>query len=285
MKTPEKSGIILVDADSIYFRAAYKMRKADIRKSINTYMKDIETCTFTDQMKVAVKGAGNFRYKVYPEYKANRNRDYDRDFREALNYGHQYMLKRWSAIQADGMEADDLVCIWAHECMELDIPYVIAGIDKDLYQIPGLHYNFIKQEFIDVNIDTAYRNLMVQCLTGDTSDNIPGIKGIGPVKAERILRGIPGDMLWDRVCSTYRDRGLPDPDVYRRLVTMIKTWEEFDEVQTRYQTTVSQQDVLPEQEEDTGLSSVSRSDQASAGDSELAVREQLPDNQSSSGTE
>ena len=260
MKPPENSGIILVDADSIYFRAAYKLRKQEIRKTINTIMKEIESCTFTDHMKVAIKGAGNFRYSVYPEYKGNRKRDHDRDFREALNYGHKYMEDRWEAIRADGMEADDLVCIWAHECMDMGIPYVIAGIDKDLLQIPGTHYNFIRQEFKDVDSDTAYRTLMAQCLTGDTSDNIPGIPRIGPVKAERILRGVPLNRLWDRVCSTYRDHGVSNPDVCRRLVTMIKTWEEFDGIQAECEAIISEPNVLPEQEKDSELLPVSGGD-------------------------
>ena len=257
MKTSENSGIILVDADSIYFRAAYKKRKQDIRKSINSIMKEIEGCTFADTMKVAVKGVGNFRYSYYPNYKGNRNRDYDRDFREALNYGHKYMIDRWEAVMADGMEADDLVSIWAYECMDMDIPYVIAGIDKDLKQIPGTHYNFIRQEFEDINVDTAYRNLMHQCLTGDSGDNIPGIPKIGPVKAERILRGVPADQLWDRVRSTWRDHGLANPELSHRLLAMIKTWEEFDGIQAECETLVSKPDVLPEQEKDSELLPVS----------------------------
>ena len=245
--------LALVDADSIYFRAAYKKRKPDIRKAINTIMKDIQTCTFIDEMKVAVKGTGNFRHDIYPEYKSNRKRDYDPDFREALNYGHQYMEHRWEAVRADGMEADDLVSIWAYECQAMDIPYVIAGIDKDLLQIPGKHYNFIRQEFTDVDSDTAYRNLMHQCLTGDSTDNIPGIKGCGPVKAERVLRGLPSDMLWDRVRSTWRDNGMANPELSHRLLAMIKTWEEFNEIQAKHQADVSEQHVLPEQTKDSEL--------------------------------
>ena len=67
----------------------------------------------------AVKGSGNFRNDLYPEYKANR-KEKDADLREALHYGHQYMCDFHGATRADRMEADDLVAIWARECMEVD---------------------------------------------------------------------------------------------------------------------------------------------------------------------
>ena len=55
--------------------------------------------------------------------------------------------------------------------------------------IPGRHYNFVKDEFITQSNFDAIKHFYMQCLQGDRADNIKGIPGIGPKKAERILAG------------------------------------------------------------------------------------------------
>ena len=215
-------------------------------------MADIEGKSFMATPMVAVKGKGNFRKDLYKDYKANRNRDYEPEHAAALNYGHQYMVDKYNAVMAHGMEADDLVCIWAYEAREAEEDFLIAGIDKDLKQIPGNHYNFNKQEFDFVDDDTAHYNLMLQCLTGDGGDNIPGIKGIGPKKAAKILDGIRTDRMWSRVRAAWRAHSAGDPLLSWRLLTMLKSFEEFEDVKAQIagETPVSEQDVPKKQEQD-----------------------------------
>ena len=260
--------LALVDSDSIYFRAAYVTKKQnEIRKIIDRTMREIEadvgTQHFDDvSFMVAIKGRGNFRNDLYPEYKKNR-KPLEQDMKDALNYGHSYMVEKWSAVEADGMEADDLCAIWAYEAMEMEQDYTVVGIDKDLLQIPGNHYNFKKKEFTDVDTDTANLNLMLQCLTGDSTDNIPGIKGIGPKKAAKILAGVQMDRRWNRIRAAWRGANAGDPVLSRRLLEMLTSWEEFDGIKAQIadQTTKREQDVLPQQAEDSGLSDVSGADQ------------------------
>ena len=149
------------------------------------------------------------------------------------------------------MEADDLVSIWAYEAREEEVPYVIAGIDKDLKQIPGNHYNFNKQLHEFVDDDNANLNLMLQCLTGDTSDNIPGLKGIGPAKASKILAGVPMARRWSRVRAAWRRHGAGDPALSYRLLSMLKSWEEFEDVKSQISSEASErkQDVQPKGED------------------------------------
>ena len=253
-----------IDADSIYFRAAFVTKKKhELRKVINATMMEIETAVMAQHFDdtsfmVAVKGRGNFRKDLYPDYKKNR-KEQTEEMKEALNYGHQHMLEKWGAVQADGMEADDLVSIWAYEARANGSPYTIVGIDKDLLQIPGNHYNFNKKEFTDVDDVSATRNLMLQCLTGDSTDNIPGIKGVGPKKAARILDGIPQCRQWDRVRAAWRAHGAGNPTLSWSLLRMLTSWEELDDIeaQIKAKTTKRQQDVLPEQEQDGGVSELS----------------------------
>ena len=256
--------LALVDADSIYFRAAFVTKKKnEIRKNIDHVMNEIEREVMKTHFEdidwmVAVKGRGNFRKDLYPDYKKNRKPQPD-DMKEALNYGHQYMVDKYKAVMADGMEADDLVSIWAYEAREMAQPYTIVGLDKDLLQIPGMHYNFSKRTHCEVGDEEGYQSLMLQCLTGDGTDNIPGIKGVGPKKASKILAGIPSNRLWPRVRAAWRSHNAGNPELSWRLLAMLKSWEEFEDVKREVagETPVSKQDVLPEQEQDGRVQGVS----------------------------
>jgi DNA polymerase-1 len=224
------NAVILVDSDSIYFRmACVTKKKKDIRVGIDHTMREIQQNCGSDNFLVAIKGRGNFRKKIYPDYKSTR-KELDADVKEALNYGHDYMVSKYSAVMADDMEADDLVSIWANECRDVAQDFTVAGIDKDLLQIHGTHYNFVKKEITEISEDTANLKLMLQCLTGDRSDNIPGIKGIGPKKAEKLLSGVPMQRRWNRVRSAWRANKAGDPSVAKRLLTMITSWEELDDI-------------------------------------------------------
>ena len=228
----DNNGVILVDADSIYFKAACVTKtKRSIKRNIDSLMAEIDGQCFMNELKVAVKGRGNFRKDIYKLYKSNRPK-LDKDLREALNYGYTHMVKKWKAIPANGMEADDLVSIWAYEAREKENQYVVVGIDKDLLQIPGNHYNFNKKTHRFVSDDEAHKLLMIQCLTGDRTDNIPGIKGIGPKKAEKILEGVNNDVMWRHVKKAWQEHNAGDPKISLRLLSMIKTWEEYEDIKS-----------------------------------------------------
>ena len=262
--------IALVDADSIYFRAAYSNpNNLEIRKIIDRTMRECISYAFSgpQEYRVALKGRGNYRKGLYPDYKGTRP-PLPNDLKEALNYGHDYMKEKWGGIEADGMEADDLVCIWAYEAREMELDFVVCGIDKDLKQIPGHHYNYSKKTHEFVDDDKAEMNLMLQCLTGDTSDNIPGINGIGPKKAAKILEGIPAGQRWAAVEKAWKEHNAGDPWLSRKLLTMLTTWEELEEMSKYVQdeslllpeATECKQDVEPKGEDNvqvSGLSTVS----------------------------
>ena len=233
-----EDAIILCDADSLYFRPAAAISKdglkrnwkKDIRLAINHTVDKIKRECMSDNILHAVKGEGNFRKDLCKDYKANR-KELDDDLKTALNYGHEYMREHHNAEQANGMEADDLVSIWAYEAMDANQDYYIAGIDKDLLQIPGDHYNFVKSVHERIDPDTAHYNLMLQCLTGDTADNIQGIRGIGPKKAQGILSGVPTNRQWSRVRAAWRANKAGDPTLTRSLLRMLTSRKEYEDIQ------------------------------------------------------
>ena len=256
--------LAIIDADSIYFRAAYSNSdKEEIRKVIDTTVNECIAYAFSgpQECRVALKGRGNYRKDLYAPYKATRPPLTD-EIRASLNYGHNYMKEKWEGIEADGMEADDLVSIWAYEAREMELPFVICGIDKDLKQIPGHHYNYTKKTHEFIDDDQANLNLMIQCLTGDNSDNIPGIKGIGPKKAAKLLNGVPMGNRWQTVVNAWKEHDAGDPWLSHKLLSMLKSWEEYEEMSNDEslllnKTPECKPDVEPKGEENVQVSELS----------------------------
>ena len=159
-----------------------------------------------DKYVAFLTGKGNFRETIYPEYKANRI-----DCPKPLLYQEirDYYAKHFNAIVVDGIEADDAVIIEAEKMRLRGNECVICSIDKDLRQYPGLHYNPNKPEdgvFVVDEYDANF-NFYCQLLTGDRVDNIPGIDGIGPKKAVRLIGECSTEQEMYNVCdSIYKNR-------------------------------------------------------------------------------
>jgi 5'-3' exonuclease len=119
----------------------------------------------------------NFRYDIYPAYKEGRKAEKPTHYHRLRDY----LLETHGAELVLDQEADDALGIaqTPETC--------IVTIDKDLDQIPGKHYNFVKKDFYEVTPDQGLRYFYEQLLMGDRIDNIPGIYGIGPVNAKRII--------------------------------------------------------------------------------------------------
>ena len=180
----------LIDADTPVISTAIvsedateEIARARLRMNISSI---IEGCSKIDSFTLYVSGGRNFRKDIDPSYKANRTLP-DPKYREMLR---QYLIQDWGAIECVGYEADDACGVYQTENT------VIVGIDKDLLQVPGYHYSWpivrkgvVQRESIwrEVSEEQGWRNLFTQCLTGDVIDNIKGIRGIGPVKAAKIL--------------------------------------------------------------------------------------------------
>ena len=141
---------------------------------------------FGPEVKVAVGGADNFRYAIHPDYKRKRseNKTILADLAK-ITIG-EAIAQGW-ATPSDGFEADDLVRIWAHSAKDAGVDYVVAHLDKDLNCIVGRHFNYRQNVMYDVNIESAMNHYFTQLIMGDSTDNIPGARGVGKVKAAKFL--------------------------------------------------------------------------------------------------
>jgi len=198
-KKPKKI-VALLDGDIFMYRIGFTTEDED--EAIAKFRIDemIQTCldeTFCTEYKIFITSGDNFRKDLDPNYKANR---IDKPRPRHLPILKEHLLSKWNAEVAVGMEADDYLAINQTEYS------IICTIDKDLKQVVGEHYNFIKKEFSVVNEMQGLLTFYSQFLIGDASDNITGIKGIGPVGAAKYLQHLPTEVdLFNAVRLLYKD--------------------------------------------------------------------------------
>lgn len=143
-----------------------------------------------------------FRHDIHQEYKANRIGKRKplglRDIRTWV--GENYITRVCS-----GLEADDVMGLLATGRLVPDP--IIVSIDKDMRTVPG---SLLANDQVEtVSPLEANRTWMKQTLTGDTSDNYPGLKGVGPVTAEKILGpACTLPEMWEAVVAAYQKAGL-----------------------------------------------------------------------------
>jgi hypothetical protein len=146
-------------------------------------------CTKCSSCVLLLTDGGNtFRDKLatIKPYKGNRDPNhkptYYDEIREHLVLEHDALLyNKWEADDAAGMLVS----------AQPNAEYIIVSIDKDLDQLPGLHVDpkHIEDGEYWVSPVEAWCSFYAQMLSGDSSDNIKGLSGIGPVKAAKLLHG------------------------------------------------------------------------------------------------
>jgi len=198
--------IALLDSDIIAYRISFACKDEDLITALSTldvYIADILLLGVPEasDFKLFLTGKGNFRKEiaVTAEYKGNRK---DVEKPHHLDAIRAFLIEHWGATVSIGQEADDDIAIAATNIGEDGC--VIVSLDKDLDQLSGHHYNFVKKTKYYVDKPTAVLNFYKQILTGDTADNIIGLKGIGPAKAAKILADCTTEKeLYDACVQAY----------------------------------------------------------------------------------
>jgi 5'-3' exonuclease len=220
----------LIDGDILIYRVGFTTENEDwgiAKFRMNEMIDNILQAVHAQSYSIYLSDSttNNFRTKFYPEYKANRKQPKPKHY-EGLKY---YLVTEEDARITPEQEADDELGIqqtlWNRELET--IQSIICTIDKDLLQIPGNHYNFVKNEHRFVTPDEGLRHFYTQLLVGDTSDNIRGVQGIGPKKAEKALLDCRTPQEYFEVTA-----GLYEKDFKRILINgiLLKIRTEKDEL-------------------------------------------------------
>ena len=200
------STLYLIDGSSYIYRAYFAIRNLSSPKGFPTNA----LYGFTQMLLKVLKerqpehvavifdaGRITFRNELYPEYKANRAAMPD-DLRPQIAPIKE-MVRAFNipALELSGYEADDIIATIAGECAAKGLAVVVVTGDKDLMQIVTDRVTLLDtmkekasgirevEERFGVGPD---RVIDILGLAGDTSDNIPGVPGIGEKTAIKLIR-------------------------------------------------------------------------------------------------
>jgi DNA polymerase-1 len=242
--------LLLIDAMNLVFRAYFAFVKRPLRttegfntgaifgfvKMVRKALEDVDPT----HVAVAFEGGPTFRNELYPEYKANRAAAPDelkaqvepvKEIAEAMGI---------SVLEAPGAEADDVIATLARKAEGFDEVVILTG-DKDLMQLVNdrVHILAPKSGVTDVEeLDSEQvrektgvrpeqiRDLLT--LAGDSSDNVPGVSGIGNKTAAKLLAefgtldAIYADLKSVSAAKTRAalEKHVDDVKVYARLVSL-----------------------------------------------------------------
>ena len=201
------NNLLIVDGLNVAFRWRYKR----VPYYTNDYVRTVESLAKSyncGNIIILADGGSTYRKNIYPDYKANRKdmykdqtetekQEFEQFLAEFANAFKRLRDKGHLIIKQRGLEADDLAAWIVGKRKEFGVgeTWLISSdkdwdllIDDDVSRFSTVtrkevtvdnwdeHYNFDKEMF-----------LTFKCLAGDTGDNIPGIKGIGPKRAEQLI--------------------------------------------------------------------------------------------------
>ena len=204
--------LAVIDGKSVFYRGYYAMPNLSTRDGVSTggvygfatLALEIISKLAPDYVAVAWdKSKTNTakRREIYPEYKANR-KPAPPDFYEQVPILKNFLeTLGWPLYELDGYEADDILGAFAHQAKDLGLETKLITSDLDMLQL--IHDGKteilnIKKGFSDIQkfnqkaFEDKYGIQVEQfidykALMGDSSDNIPGVAGIGPKAACELL--------------------------------------------------------------------------------------------------
>ncbi len=207
----EKNKLLLIDGSSFLYRAYYAAKGSFTTKTgiptgatllLSRMFKNL--CSDYSDYKILVvfdaKGK-SFRNDIYAEYKANRPPMPD-DLRVQIENIHKIVKAMGLPIVSiEGVEADDVIGTYARQATALNMSVLIATGDKDMAQLVNDNITLV-DTMTNVKLDRkgvfekygVNPELIIDflALKGDSSDNIPGMAGVGDTTAKALLNGIGG---------------------------------------------------------------------------------------------
>lgn len=204
--------LVLVDGSSYLYRAFHALPPLTTSKGLPTgavkgvlnMLKSLRRQYPNSPFAVVfdAKG-GTFRDELYAEYKANRASMPD-DMRVQIEPLHQSVIALgFPLLCVEGVEADDVIGTLARSSAAADRPVVISTGDKDMAQLVDGHITLVNTmtgsamdvEGVKEKFGVAPEQIIdYLALMGDSSDNIPGVPGIGPKTASGLLVGVNGGL-------------------------------------------------------------------------------------------
>lgn len=206
---PKKFAII--DGKSVFYRGYYAMPNLSTKEGVPTggvfgfasmalevikRLKPDYVAVAWDKPKTNIRK----RLALYPEYKAGR-KPAPPDFYEQIPVLHELLQAfGWPLYELDDYEADDILGTLAVQAREKGLETMLITSDLDMLQLVNGHVKVyaLKTGFSNIELYSpttfeakygigVHQFVDYKALVGDSSDNIPGVAGVGPVAARKLL--------------------------------------------------------------------------------------------------
>lgn len=213
-KINDEPSTLIVDALNLAFRWKHQGR-TDFRYD---FQKTVESLAESYQCKsiiiAADWGSSSYRKVIYPEYKQNRKEKFAdqteeeriafEEFFEEFEASLDVLAEDHMVLRYKGVEADDIAgyLVKHKERFNLGNIWLISS-DRDwdlLIQKGVSRFSYVTRKEVTIeNWNTHYNvtpeeYISLKCLVGDKGDNVPGINGVGPKRAETLIKEF-GDAL------------------------------------------------------------------------------------------
>lgn len=200
--------VTIIDTFGFFFRSFYALPQhlknrdgfpTGLLTGFTNFISTLQKQHDSDYLIFAIDTKGpTFRNEIDPNYKANRKAP-PPELTMQLPVAIEWISKMgYKTLGMEGFEADDMIATVAHLAREKGHNVRVVSHDKDLYQLIDdgniVVVDAIKRKTMDEDACfdkygvTPSQFIDYQSILGDTADNVPGVRGIGKVGAEKLLK-------------------------------------------------------------------------------------------------
>ena len=204
---PDENKTLVVDALNLAFRWKHQGR-TDFRHEYVATVQSLARSYKCDRIIItADKGSSEYRKQILPSYKQNRKDKFAQQseaeeeafkmFIQEYENTLELLEKQYPLLRVKGVEADDIAAYVVKHREKFDSgDIVLVSSDKDwdlLIQEGVMRFSYVTRKEVTIDNWSDHYNIpqekyaCYKCLIGDKGDNIPGISGIGPKRAEGLL--------------------------------------------------------------------------------------------------
>ncbi len=206
---------LLIDTNN-YFSRFYFANKDNCVERYLKLIRDSISSFGPSYLCNCIDGPTSFRAKIYPQYKSHRE-EKPKDYYELLE-NLRFNLKKFNypSLSSKSLEAEDVINLFVSNLPNFE--YIILSNDKDLLQLQsetvhifdyfnkkdkdGKFQSFMEKFYTNFEVHSTEQFKLYLSLCGDASDNIPGVKGIGPKAGVELANAFENYETLEKVIET-----------------------------------------------------------------------------------
>ena len=198
---------LIVDALNLAFRWKHQGR-TDFRYDYQKTVQSLASSYGCSEVIIAADwGSSSYRKELYPDYKQNRKEKFAEqseeeriafeEFFEEFEATLEVLAEDYIMLRYKGVEADDIAAHLVKHKNAYDLENIwLVSSDRDwdlLIQDTVSRFSYVTRKEVTLENWSEHYNvkpeeyISLKCLTGDKGDNVPGIPGIGPKRAQQLI--------------------------------------------------------------------------------------------------